>query len=67
MIRIPTRSFSEAFRHSGTRAGAGYWAGWMLFDFEHVDESENTASKRPDNWRATAWEIHPVADICILN
>jgi hypothetical protein len=34
--------------------------GWMLFDFEHVDESENTAPKRRDNWRATAWEVHPV-------
>lgn len=41
--------------------------GWMLFDFEHVDESENTAPKRRDNWRATAWEIHPVTDITVLN
>jgi hypothetical protein len=41
--------------------------GWMLFDFEHVDESENTAPKRRDNWRATAWEIHPVTDITLLN
>jgi hypothetical protein len=41
--------------------------GWMLFDFEHVDESENTAPKRRDNWRATAWEIHPVIDITVLN
>ena len=41
--------------------------GWMLFDFEHIDESENTAPKRRDNWRATAWEIHPVTDITVLN
>jgi len=41
--------------------------GWMLFDFEHVDESENTAPKRHENWRATAWEIHPVTDITVLN
>jgi hypothetical protein len=41
--------------------------GWMLFDFEHVDESENTAPKRRDNWRATAWEIHPVTDMTILD
>ena len=40
---------------------------WMLFDFEHVDESENTAPKRRDNWRATAWEIHPVIDMTVLN
>lgn len=41
--------------------------GWMMFDFEHNDESENTAPNRKDNWRATAWEIHPVTDISILN
>jgi hypothetical protein len=41
--------------------------GWMLFDFEHVDESENTAPTNRDNWRATAWEIHPVTDITVLN
>jgi hypothetical protein len=41
--------------------------GWMLFDFEHVDESANTAPKKRDNWRATAWEIHPVTDITALN
>src|SRR6185369_10610346 len=28
--------------------------GWMLFDFEHIGESENTAPKRRDNWQATA-------------
>lgn len=40
--------------------------GWMLFDFEHVDESENTAPRKRENWRATAWEIHPVTAISIL-
>jgi hypothetical protein len=33
----------------------------------HVDESENTALKRRDNWRATAWEIHPVTDMTVLD
>lgn len=41
--------------------------GWMLFDFEHIDESENTAPKNRDNWRATAWEVHPVTDITVLD
>jgi hypothetical protein len=41
--------------------------GWMLFDFEHIDESENTAPRKQDNWRATAWEIHPVTDITVLD
>jgi hypothetical protein len=40
--------------------------GWMLFDFEHVDESENTASRKRDNWRATTWEIHPVTRISVV-
>ena len=42
-------------------------SGWMLFDFEHIDEAENTGPKRRDNWRATAWEIHPVTDITVLD
>ena len=41
--------------------------GWMLFDFEHIDESENTAPRKRDNWRATAWEIHPATDITVLD
>ena len=36
------------------------FTGWMFFDGEHDDESENTTPGRPENWRATAWEIHPV-------
>jgi hypothetical protein len=40
--------------------------GWMLFDFEHVDEAENTAPRKRDNWRATAWEIHPVTNITVI-
>lgn len=41
----------------------GRWAhfeGWLLFDWTHAHESENTAPGVPTNWRATAWEIHPV-------
>jgi hypothetical protein len=40
--------------------------GWLLFDREHADESENTASGNPVNWRATAWELHPVTRIEIV-
>jgi hypothetical protein len=39
----------------------------MLFDTEHVGESENTAPGSPGNWRATAWEIHPVTGITLLD
>jgi hypothetical protein len=47
----------------------GRWVrvtGWMLFDVEHKNEAENTAPGRPRNWRATAWEIHPVTSIEVV-
>jgi len=34
--------------------------GWLFFDKGHVGEAENTAPGTQGNWRATAWEIHPV-------
>lgn len=37
--------------------------GWLFFDATHTDDAENTAPGRPGNWRATAWEIHPVTRI----
>lgn len=40
--------------------------GWLLFDFNHADESENIRPGAPANWRATAWEIHPVTSIKVL-
>ena len=39
--------------------------GWMLFDREHAGESENTNPGGKDNWRATAWEIHPITSIAV--
>jgi hypothetical protein len=44
----------------------GRWVrvrGWMLFDSDSKDKSENTAPGRPRNWRWTAWEIHPITSI----
>jgi hypothetical protein len=40
--------------------------GWMLFDTEHAKQSENTSPGNPKNWRATAWEIHPVTVLEVL-
>ena len=40
--------------------------GWLLFDREHADESENTAPGARGNWRATAWELHPVTSVEVL-
>jgi hypothetical protein len=40
--------------------------GWLLFDREHADESEQTAPGARGNWRGTAWELHPVTRIEVL-
>jgi hypothetical protein len=47
----------------------GHWCefeGWMYFDVGHEEESENTTPNNPANWRATAWEIHPVTKFAIV-
>ena len=47
----------------------GRWCefeGWLYFDVGHDEEAENTAANRPGNWRATAWEIHPVTKITVI-
>ncbi len=41
--------------------------GWLFFDDEHDDEAENTRPGGVGNWRATAWEIHPVTSIAVLD
>ena len=48
----------------------GKWVeitGWLMFDFEHVGEAENTNPGGSNNVRATCWEIHPVTGIKILD
>jgi len=40
--------------------------GWVLFDVEHQNQSENTAPGHERDWRATAWEIHPVTSIEVV-
>lgn len=48
----------------------GHWCefeGWLYFDVGHAEESENIAAHNPQNWRATAWEIHPVTKIVVLS
>ena len=47
----------------------GHWCefeGWMYFDAGHAEESENVSPARTGNWRATAWEIHPVTKIAVI-
>ena len=40
--------------------------GWMSFDSQHANASENTNPGGANNWRATAWEIHPVTGIQVV-
>ena len=40
--------------------------GWLLYDREHDREAEHTAPGRAGNWRATAWEVHPVTRIEVI-
>lgn len=40
--------------------------GWLLFDSGHAMESETIAPGTPLNWRATAWEIHPVTKFEVI-
>lgn len=40
--------------------------GWLYFDAGHAEESENIAPHNPENWRATAWELHPVTKITVI-
>jgi hypothetical protein len=52
------------------KAIQGKWVevtGWLLFDFEHIGEAENTNPGGAKNWRATCWEVHPVTSIKMLD
>ena len=47
----------------------GHWCrfeGWLLFDTGHDEESENTRPGGEKNWRATAWELHPVTAVKVI-
>ena len=47
----------------------GRWCrfeGWLFFDAGHAAEAENTAPGAEGNWRATAWEVHPVTDLRVV-
>src|SRR5829696_7523157 len=58
--------WSEQTLHSQL---VGHWCefeGWLYFDVGHAEEAENTAPNNPENWRATAWEVHPVTKITVI-
>lgn len=52
---------------SGIRGKWVQVTGWLMFDQMHVHEAENTNPGGEHNWRATAWELHPVTGIEVTN
>jgi hypothetical protein len=48
----------------------GRWVkieGWLFFDDEHDQQSQNTRPDGKKNWRGTAWEVHPITNIELTN
>jgi hypothetical protein len=40
--------------------------GWLLFDRGHTGAAEHTNPGAAGNWRATAWELHPVTHLEVV-
>jgi hypothetical protein len=67
MVRQEGRDWSTAaLQRDFTRARVRI-EGWLFFDDEHDEESENTRPGHHANWRATAWELHPVTAITLIS
>lgn len=56
-----TKTLRAQFRHKWVKV-----RGWMTFDAQHANAAENTNPGGANNWRATAWEIHPVTAIEVV-
>jgi hypothetical protein len=57
------RDWSTAALRAQLEGRCARFFGWLFFDEEHDDEAENTTPAGDNNWRATAWELHPVVQI----
>jgi hypothetical protein len=60
------RDWSTAALRTQLEGRCARFVGWLFFDEEHDDEAENTTPGGDNNWRATAWELHPVTEIDIV-
>ncbi|HTR21891.1 MAG TPA: SH3 domain-containing protein [Gemmatimonadales bacterium] len=54
-----TPTLRATLRHHWVR-----FTGWLMKDFQHAGQADNTnpGGVGAGNWRATAWEIHPITD-----
>lgn len=56
-----TSALKKAILHKWVKV-----TGWMLFDSEHWQNAENTNPDGDEIWRGTAWEIHPITGIDVV-
>ena len=56
-----TKTLKKQFRQKWVKV-----RGWMTFDTQHAGAAENTNPGGASNWRATAWELHPVTDVQVV-
>jgi len=69
MRAIMTTSGTDWSTNTLRKQILGKWIkvrGWMMFDAQHSNAAENTNPGGASNWRATSWEIHPVANIQVV-
>ena len=58
--------WSNAALRALLRGSCAEFTGWMFWDAHHRGDAENTDPGGGNNWRATAWEIHPVTSLRVV-
>jgi len=53
-----TPTLTTTLRHHWVR-----FTGWLMNDFQHAAQADNTNPGGSGNWRGSVWEIHPITDI----
>jgi hypothetical protein len=58
--------WSNAALRARLQGRCAEFTGWMFWDKHHRRDAEHTDAGAGDNWRATAWEIHPVTGVRVV-
>jgi uncharacterized protein YgiM (DUF1202 family) len=53
-----TPTLTATLRHHWVR-----FTGWLMYDFQHASQADNTNPGGSGNWRGSVWEIHPITDM----